>query len=945
MPPKKQDDPKSGAEQCMLKIGRHNNVVQWKEDMQNEACGLYGMTGMFFSTNRSYIQPYPREEDYNPTFQTVETDDPTAGIENEDEDEDGSVDLENVTIGPQPPPEAPVVYSEALIDKLRAGAFEGRRKAVETQRIDEQKLFPLMWSRMSTGSKSKVREEPGFEACRLRLDSVQLWEFIRRSHLTHIYGEDDSMRAVNVHEQTLRYNYLRQGEREVIGEFKTRFDNQVLANRGVGMAEVEEPIRAIDFLSKLDPKRYTGMLTFMRNNAVQNLPNSYPSTLAGAYRVASSWTNAGGGVPLGAEQHSAFLTDTLQETKEKVSRKGSKDKTAASKKKPTSVICFVCGKTGHFAKDCEKRKLGEHALLTATEDQSDEDDDSIEAAFITTDEVALFTRSHVLLDNQASVNIFCNASLLTGIRKSPHAILLNGVQLGATGVKVDQEGDFGEIGPVYYSRGATANILSFAAMVDSGADIQYDHEAGRFNLTPAGSRSTYSFSRQDLPGSTGRFYVCDASGMARQTPTVRATDLAMVTTVEDNMRKFTKREIASAAAARELLARMGYPPVEMAIAMIRGGNNFSVSETDFRNAHTIWGKCLASLRGKTHKKSSPVADISLSPAPAQQQQVLSVDIMYLDNTAILIAVSTPLDMTLAVSLIRLDTGKTSRAAAVVKPALAQMISILKSRNFLVQLIMSDGEGAIGKMRFDLMALGIEVDVSAAGGHVARIERRIQMVKERARAHICGRLPFTLTELGNTYLALYCVSRINCQQSGSRPGGLSPRELFSGRRVDGTLDFRAAFGDYAVCTVPNTDNTMSSRTEDCIVMLPTHSRHGSFKMLNLATNKIVTREHFKILPMPQSVIATLNAMAVREGKKITQTKVHVFDELLFANSLDKSNLPTFITNPPTQDAAVDTAEVETPPTLIDLPSADIIFEIPPSELGGGGSTGSRHSRTR
>ena len=55
MPPKKHDEPKLGAEQYMLKIGRHNNVVQWKEGMQNEACGLYGMTGMFSSTNRSNI--------------------------------------------------------------------------------------------------------------------------------------------------------------------------------------------------------------------------------------------------------------------------------------------------------------------------------------------------------------------------------------------------------------------------------------------------------------------------------------------------------------------------------------------------------------------------------------------------------------------------------------------------------------------------------------------------------------------------------------------------------------------------------------------------------------------------------------------------------------------------------------------------------------------------
>lgn len=705
MPPKKQEEPKSGAEHCMLRIGRYNNVVQWREDMQNEACGLYGMTGTFFTTNKSYVHPYPREEDYDPTFQTVEVDIPTAGTENEDE-EDESVDLENVMIGPQLPPAPPAVYSEALIDKLRANAFEGRRKAVETQKVDEQKLFPLMWSRMSTGSKSKVREEPGFEAARLRLDSVKLWEYIRRSHLTHIYGEDDSMRAMNVHEQTIRYNYLRQGEREVIGDFKTRFDNQVLANRGVGMTEVEEPIRAIDFLSKLDPKRYTGMLTLMRNNAVQNLPNSFPSTLAGAYRVASSWTSSGGGVPLGAEQHSAFLTDSLIGTKEKVAGKGSKGKTAGTKKKSSSVICFVCGKTGHFARDCEQRKDGDHALLTNVEEDIEEDDESIEAAFVTTEEVALFTQSHVLLDNQASVNIFCNPALLTDIRRSQHAIILNGVQSGAKGVRVNQEGNFGDIGPVYFSRGATANILSFAAMADNGADISYNHESGCFALRPAGSRTTYSFSRQTLPGSTGRFYVWDASSVA----SVRPPEEVLVTTVQDNMARFTKREIASAAAARELLARMGYPPVEMAIAMIRGGNNFSVSEGDFRNAHTIWGKCLASLRGKTHKKSSPVADISLTPTPAQQQQVLSVDIMYLETTAILIAVSTPLDMTLAVSLIRLDTEKTSRAAAIVKPALNEMISILKSRNFLVQVIMSDGEGAIGKMRVDLLALGIEVDV-------------------------------------------------------------------------------------------------------------------------------------------------------------------------------------------------------------------------------------------
>ena len=42
--------------------------------------------------------------------------------------------------------------------------------------------------------------------------------------------------------------------------------------------------------------------------------------------------------------------------------------------------------------------------------------------------------------------------MLTDIRKSQHAILLNGFQSEAKGVRVDHEGDFGDIGPVYFSR-------------------------------------------------------------------------------------------------------------------------------------------------------------------------------------------------------------------------------------------------------------------------------------------------------------------------------------------------------------------------------------------------------------------------------------------------------------------------------------------------------------
>ena len=44
--------------------------------------------------------------------------------------------------------------------------------------------------------------------------------------------------------------------------------------------------------------------------------------------------------------------------------------------------------------------------------------------------------------------------------------------------------------------------------------------------------------------------------------------------------QYTHREVETARKARELLSRMGYPSVENAIEMIKGGDNFGVSEND-----------------------------------------------------------------------------------------------------------------------------------------------------------------------------------------------------------------------------------------------------------------------------------------------------------------------------------------------------------------------------
>jgi hypothetical protein len=170
---------------------------------------------------------------------------------------------------------------------------------------------------------------------------------------------------------------------------------------------------------------------------------------------------------------------------------------------------------------------------------------------------------------------------------------------------------------------------------------------------------------------------------------------------------------------------MGYPSVDNAIDMIRGSDNMKVTERDFRVAHDIWGKDVTSMRGKTKKKATAIADIIV-----QKQQVLSVDIMFVETVPSLVAVATPLYLVLAVSLKLADMDKAQRTASAVKEGLDSMVGTMISEGFSVSMIFSDGEGAIGKLKTHLNMLGIELDISGAGGHVARIERKIQMIKER-----------------------------------------------------------------------------------------------------------------------------------------------------------------------------------------------------------------------
>jgi hypothetical protein len=303
------------------------------------------------------------------------------------------------------------------------------------------------------------------------------------------------------------------------------------------------------------------------------------------------------------ESHTAFVTDkstgkTKTSTKEKPMKGGLQEK-SSSLLKPSDNACFICEKIGHYCRDCPERKSTNQALIVhdgdsggGYSDADSEGDNSKHLAFLN-NETALFSRHLLHLDSQSSTNVISNKRILVSgtIRKAVKAIGLDGVDKDTPGIAIDLVGDMKDVGEVYYSPKAAANILSFTAMTDAGAEISYDEKNGRFTMRPKGSDNICSFCRQDKLGCEGKFYVCDTRTMIAKKPTSHPQiDHAMVVTVSENIHKYSKREVESAGGARNLLARMGYSSVDNAIDMIRGSHNMKVTERDFRGAHDIWGK-------------------------------------------------------------------------------------------------------------------------------------------------------------------------------------------------------------------------------------------------------------------------------------------------------------------------------------------------------------------
>lgn len=110
------------------------------------------------------------------------------------------------------------------------------------------------------------------------------------------------------------------------------------------------------------------------------------------------------------------------------------------------------------------------------------------------------------------------------------------------------------------------------------------------------------------------------------------------------------------------------------------------------------------------------------------------------------------------------------------------ISKARAEGFEVRGVLTDGEGAVAALTTDLQLMGILVNPTGAGSHVAVVERKIGVTKGRVRGHL-NTLPFVLCVSLVVWLVFYCVSRLNLIPTSTKSAeNVSPREAFTGTRI-------------------------------------------------------------------------------------------------------------------------------------------------------------------
>ena len=496
-------------------------------------------------------------------------------------------------------------------------------------------------------------------------DPEALWTAILKTHMAAVTqsAAGDKARARQA------YSEIHQDRTESVAQLKRRIDSALMVYDAVGQKRPSNEELAADFISKLDPFRFSAMKALLENSKVMTGADNYPKTMIAAYSMAAEFKVpvhgdggqsmnlvTAGSMSANATSQAAFATNVSKSSKKKKKTKsgnqqGSRSGEGSSKSgeeksgETKTFTCWACGEQGHKLSNCPEieankreqqgKSKKETVHFTATMKTSNPSGNIGELlaclAGGTTPVTDQLRDNKVGIDTMARDHVIVNRKLLDRVWKSPYTIEISGV--GGT-VATSMEGHMPHFGTVNWCEGGAANLLSFARLTED-CDIDWDQEHGTITVYATGG--VFEFSRED------NLYVCDMSSAMGTATGVTA----LIQTVEGNEKLYTKRQVQGAERARALCEELGFVSNQDLVKLVkRGIPGCDVTVPDVYRALRIYGESLGSLRGKTKRSKTEHIDLETIPKEIDVEVTLHVDIMFVENIPFLISVIAPMSMTM-----------------------------------------------------------------------------------------------------------------------------------------------------------------------------------------------------------------------------------------------------------------------------------------------------------
>ena len=211
----------------------------------------------------------------------------------------------------------------------------------------------------------------------------------------------------------------------------------------------------------------------------------------------------------------------------------------------------------------------------------------------------------ILLDSQSAVNLFSNPNHVTNIHpvKTPIKVHCNKGTLSTT-----QEADFGDT-PVYLDAHGIANVLSRYRLGkkflvtynsrDCGGVFQVHAQKGivEFKPTPKGLHTLNLKDNPDLA-----ITLVNGAELQYEAP---SSQYMHVTTVCDNYKGYTKKQIEQAIKAPCLMSMVGSPSEHNFQGLVCNNllHDCPITNHDITTAHAIFGPDFANIRGKRVRRN------------------------------------------------------------------------------------------------------------------------------------------------------------------------------------------------------------------------------------------------------------------------------------------------------------------------------------------------------